>query len=214
MQAKHTALRSSRASSFWLAKRKEKLTWPKEVIQLDHEHDRLWGALSGMCTALAALGSDSEAGAAAIRLMTTVFPSGVTAIIHLPFVEQRETTNAWLNRVHGEFANDVAAIGASAIVQRLTDVNTRFGELLDRRHEQVDLTYAQVREDDEKGSMAFYRIVAMLIGREAENDRARERLLGPMLQQNGELAETFRRRRTVKDVDPTTGEVTEPPVES
>ena len=183
----------------------------EEVIELDRDHDRLWGALSGACGSLAAgLGSGNEQGAAAGRLETAVFSSGVPALIHLPFVEQRETTDAWLARLRGELAADVEKAGVLAIVQRLTDVNTRFGALLDKRNEESNLSYADVREADSEGQIKFYQIIAMLMGREAENDAERARLLAPILAQNEEIGELYRRRRAVPDVDPTTGEVTEP----
>jgi len=196
----------------WMTVRNETVTWPKEVIELDRDHDRLWGALSGACSSLSAgLGADSEQGAAAGRLETAVFSSGVPALIHLPFVEQRETTDAWLARLRGELAADVEKAGVGAIVLRLTDVNTRFGALLDKRNEASNLSYADVREADSEGQIKFFQIIAMLMGREAENDAERARLLGPILAQNEEIGELYRRRRTVPDVDPATGEVTEPP---
>ena len=89
-----------------------------------------------MCSSLAVgLGDESEQGAAAGRLDKTLFSSGVTAIIHLAFVEQRETTAAWLDRLQGELKADVELAGVSGFVQKLADVNARFGELLDKREE-------------------------------------------------------------------------------
>ena len=199
----------------WQAIRDAKISWPKEVIELDHEHDRLWGALSGMCSSLAVgLGDESEQGAAAGRLDKTLFSSGVTAIIHLAFVEQRETTAAWLDRLQGELKADVELAGVSGFVQKLADVNARFGELLDKREEASGLSYGDVKSAEEKGHVAFLQVVAMLVGREAENDAERARLLDPILKQNEAIGLMHKRRRNVPDVNPDTGEVTDPPVES
>ena len=132
----------------------------------------------------------------------------------MAFVEQRETTVAWLDRLQGELKADVELAGVSGFVQKLADVNARFGELLDKREEASGLSYGAVKSAEENGHVAFLQIVAMLVGREAENDAQRARLLDPILKQNEAIALMHRRRRNVPDVNPDTGEMTDPPVET
>jgi len=76
------------------------------------------------------------------------------------------------------------------------------------------MSYSDVRDADDKGHMAFMRVVAALIGKYADDDAQRDRVLAPVLAQNDAIGEAYRRRRAIPDVDPNTGEPTEPPVEA
>jgi hypothetical protein len=195
----------------WQRVRSETDAWPREVIDLDREHDRLWGALSSACSAIATgFGPDSAEGTAANHILSTVFSAGVPALIHLPFIEQRERTDTWLGRLQGEMAKDVKTAGVEPIVTRIASVNTRFGALVDQRKSGSALAFSDVRDADASGELAFLQIVAVIVGREARNDVQRARLLAPILAQNDEIAELHRRNRKVPDVDPNTGEVRDP----
>jgi hypothetical protein len=195
----------------WQTQRRSTDNWPQEALQLDREHDRLWAALQRACHAIAVgYGPDSPQGAAANRILNSVFASGISALIHLPFVEQRERTDAWLARLTGELAADVQAAGLEPIVARLAEVNTRFGQLLDQHKPQGGIAYEQLLQANADGELALLRIVAMLTGRTAKDDAERARLLEPILQQNEQIAHSHRRSAKVPDVDPNTGEVVEP----
>ncbi len=195
----------------WQKERAATETWPKEVVDLDREHDRLWGALASACEAIAAgFGLDSDQGAAADRLAKNVFAQGVSPIIHLPFVEQRERTRAWLDRLLGEMVADVDAAGVRPIVDRIRRTNERFGALIDKSKAQTDLTFAEVRDADAKGGLAFLQVFAVITGKYAKDDTERARVLAPILRQNDEIGLLYRRNRRVPDVDPNTGDPTEP----
>jgi hypothetical protein len=195
----------------WHKERATTDSWPKEVIDLDREHDRLWGALASACESIAnGFGPDSKQGAAADRIAKNVFAQGVAPIIHLPFVEQRERTNAWLARLLGEMLTDVDTAGVRPIVDRIAQTNERFGKAIDKSKVHSGLTFAEVRDADAKGQLAFLRVFAIITGKHANNDDERARLLAPILRQNDEIGLLYRRNRKIPDVDPNTGEATEP----
>ncbi len=195
----------------WQKARGESITWPKEAVELDREHDRLWGALGGACSSLAVgFGPSTDQGAAAARIQDRVFSAGVPALIHLSFVEQRENTDAWLARLQGELAADVQKIGLTPIVERLAVVNTRFGEVLDAHQGEAELRFDKVKQADDQGQRELVVIVATILGREARNDAERARLLGPIYAQHDELAEKYRQRAKVTDVDPESGKELDP----
>ncbi len=195
----------------WHAVRDAPTSWPKEVLELDQEHDRLWGAVASVSNALTGLGPDTPKGAAARRIVQTLFASGVLHLIHLPFIEQRERTEAWLDRLQTDFSADIITLDLTALIERLQDINTRFGQLLDKHADRrQDLSYEEVRKADNAGQLHLLQVVADIVGRyngqKPDDDEERARLLGPILQQQQTMIDARRRRRTLRDVNPDTGE--------
>jgi hypothetical protein len=201
----------------WLVTKDIAAKYPPRVIELDIEHDRLLASIHRVADGIASgMSEQTPAGAAARRILQNVYAAGVAALIQLEFVQQRESTNTWLARLNGELRDDVVLVGVAPMVDRLAQVNAEFGNLLDGFQPPAKVTFEQLRTQDLLGQELMLRVVASIAGRynghKAGDDDKRTALLSPILAQNQEVAETYRRKTRVSDVDPSTGVVVADPV--
>ncbi len=107
-------------------------------------------------------------------------------------------------------AADVVTLGLATVRDRLAAVNDGFGALLDAFEPEARVSFDRFRQEDLTGQEMMLRVVAVIAGRytgaTAGEDATRAKLLAPILHQNEAVAESFRRKRTVTDVNPNSGE--------
>jgi hypothetical protein len=203
----------------WLVSRSKNPKYPPRLIALDLEHDRLVASMVRVADAMVS-GTDEESplGVAARRLVDGVFAAGVAALTQLDFVQQRESTGSWLARLTGDLSDDAVLIGLQPMRDRLVAVNQEFGSLLDAFEPASKVSFEGLRKEDLLGQELMLRVVAAIAGRytgsKDGDDAKRAALLAPILQQNDQVGESYRRKRTITDVDPDSGEVVTDPVEA
>jgi hypothetical protein len=113
-----------------------------------------------------------------------------------------------------EFVDDIVLIGVKPMVDRLRVVNSELGAIVDAVQPKVAVSFEDLRKSDVEGQRKLLQVVAAVVGRlkgtNPADDETRARLLTPILEQNDEVGAMYRKRNRVTDVDPSTGDVTEP----
>ncbi len=203
----------------WLVTRDVRKKYPARLVELDIEHDRIVSSMAAVAQGLSSgMEEDTPIGAAARRVAQRVFGAGVGPLTQVDFVQQRESTNTWLALLDGELADDVVLIGLAPMRDRLALVNKEFGQILDAFQPEVKVTYDAWRTEDRLGQEKLLRVVAVIAGKycgaRPGDDDMRTKLLAPILDQNDAVADTYRRRRPVTDIDPDNGEDVTPPADS
>lgn len=202
----------------WGEAKNVKTTYPEAAILLNQEHDQIFASVervsSGMADGMPPGSPLAEAGA---RLVATVFAEGLAPLTQKDFVQQRETTNVWLSRMDADLAEAVDTLGLRPMVERLGVVNKEMGRIIDEVKGRAKVSYDDVRSTDAAGQRAMLQLIAVICGRfsgrEPGDDEKRAALLAPILAQNEKVAELYRRRSRVTDVDPESGEENDPPIE-
>lgn len=201
----------------WLVTKDAPTKYPARLIELDVEHDRLVASFNGVAQGLSAgMTEDTPIGAAARRVVARVFAAGVAPLTQIDFVQQLASTKTWLALLNGELSDDVVLIGLQPMRDRLVEVNKEFGDILDAFEAGARVTYDAWRNEDLLGQERMLRVVAYVAGKyngaKDGDDAMREKLLAPILQQNEAVADTYRKRRAITDVDPDDGQVVTDPV--
>ena len=200
----------------FVEQRNIKPTWPAKVIELDQEHDHLLSCFEKVVGGMEGGPAGAPTTLAAKRFRGSLFAGGLTSLIQLDFVQQREQTQTWLNRLARESREDIEVLGLKPMFDRLTAVTAEFGQLIDQNKPQASLTYAQLRDLEAQGHELMLRYVVAVCARHnsgsLEDNAARARLLAPILERNEVVGEMFR-KRAIADVDPNTGEVVQPAVQ-
>jgi hypothetical protein len=188
---------------------------------VDAELDRAVSALSETVNLkLVAFGSGSKMGQAALRIRQRIFPMGMQAITALTYVEQHEAVSTLLRLLGpgGDLANQVEILRLDDLLERIGEVNERYGKLLSTGNIR-DVTHDKIRKAQATGQRNLLRVAAWILGHYQDDDRdleARLTLLGPIVRENEAIRVHRRNRRRPTDVDPETGEEiidpTNPPV--
>ena len=152
----------------------------------------------------------------AAKLELEAFPQGVAAITTLGFVDELSEVQRIITLLDSPaWSIKVEKLGLHRRVLRLKELEKRYAAALALSPKSV--TFDQVKAARRAGQNLMLQAVAMILGlypSESEADvAARRTLLAPILQQNEAIRDYLRARRTVEDVNPTTGEVdpTAPP---
>ena len=199
----------------WGEAKQHKTTYPQVVIALNQEHDQIFASVQRVASGMAAgMPAESPQGQAATLLIANVFAEGLAPLTQQDFVQQRETTTVWLSRMDNDLREAIDVLGLRPMVDRLRVVNGDLGGIIDEIKARAKVSFDEVRTSDSAGQTAMLRVVAAVAGRfngsEPGDDDMRAKLLGPILEQNEKVGELYRRKSRVTDVDPNSGEVTEP----
>lgn len=154
-----------------------------------------------------------EVGRYAGALVAALFPHGVSHHIRLPYIDQLAANERVLSTLEAaERQTWVERLGLRMLVASLRELNEVFGHALRLREQEAAVTFADVRAARERGQALLLEIVARVLGRfpTAADAETRTALLQPIADQNEEIRLYRRRRRRVVDIDPSTGEPTEP----
>ncbi|MEM9456823.1 MAG: DUF6261 family protein [Myxococcota bacterium] len=180
------------------------------LSELDPAIDRTIGSIFRIAGESATTLAGTEDGERARVLLERVFPEGAVAITSMSYVEQSREVHSILGLLQGELSEQVAALGLGAFVSRLATLNAEFSEALDA-DPSPEVTRDQVRAAKATGQLNLVGALAMILGRHwrstDEDVEARRTLLRPITTQNEAIRSYLRQRRSVQDVDPTTGQV-------
>lgn len=179
---------------------------------LDAQIDRTLSAIAAMLDGLvSALPADAPLARDALLVKNEVFAGGVAALTSLPYEDELGATQSFIRRTTGN--GDLAAVAARLqlrpLLDRLQDLVGQFQEVLAEPATR-EASYEQVTAARVATQEKLLQVVARILGTyptESPTDvTARARLLSPILDQNARIGQSMRRRSTVVDVDPTTGE--------
>lgn len=185
--------------------------------EVDHELDRALSALHGVLSTTAhAFGERSTRGAAARLALERLFPSGLRAVIQLPFVTQEDTVRILLERTTRErlLARALRELDVGELLERIAAIHVRYGEALPREQPSTP-SYEQVQAARRAGQERLGRIVFVLVTRLLEGGlggqhaAALRAALDEVLSQDAAIRRYSRQRRRAADVDPETGEPVE-----
>lgn len=184
--------------------------YPPEATAKDNEVDHCLSAFDGYLDVQIGAYPDEPRGHAARRIKKTLLPNGVGEISGLSFAEEHAAVNNFLvMAADPELAADMSLLPEAAdLLDRLRMRNTEFGVILNQSKttpKRPEVVEAQAVAQD-----TLVATVCLIIGLYAQetpvNTVERDHLLEPILEQNATLRLLRRRRRTVTDVDPQTGE--------
>jgi hypothetical protein len=142
--------------------------------------------------------------------LAEVFPSGVSAVTGLPFVEEVEVVDSIVTMLFSEkLAPVVEELGLGRLAKRLADLAKKYRAAIEAPAP-ATLLFGEVRAARKQGQERLLETVAIILGKHhastPEEAAARENLLGPIMEQNAAIGESLRNRVPVPDVNPSTGE--------
>jgi hypothetical protein len=139
-----------------------------------------------------------------------IFPSGVTAVTQLSYVDELSAVDEIVAKLKGELAPTVKELGLTRQAARLAKLAGEYRAALETQPAPA-LDFGTVRAARAQGQNLMLQAIAMIVGMFPTNrpnhEQARAALLTPILKQNEAIAQYLRTRRTVEDVNPETGEV-------
>lgn len=181
--------------------------YPPEMKPLDDRLDRsLTGLRSIVYGYMYGDESDAETQELGGQLLDGIFPSGVAAIIRLPYRDQAVATQDIASKLANEFADHVAFFGLTRKVANLNALSAEYSATLERGRD--DVTVAEVRSAQQRGHLYMLEVLARVIGMAFDSNNPdhvadRERVLDVLFAQ---IAQTrarriARRRRNQPGVD-------------
>jgi len=139
--------------------------------------------------------------------LNEILPNGVAAVTSKSFDEESVLIKGIVSRLVGDLAPTVTSLGLTLSVNRLVAVAAEYEAALAAVE---TLEFGQVKAAREAGQDYLLRLTAKIIGTFDEPSgpiaENRAALLAPILKQNQAINDHIRARRSVPDVDPTTGE--------
>jgi hypothetical protein len=176
---------------------------------LDNQLDAQIGAIQSLADARTVGDEDDPVVKAATRVLQVVFPRGVAPIIHQSFEVQLGIMKVMLETFDGDLFNEVQLLGLEREVERMRRLVDAFEDELSSAKADIT-TFDKVREArellHEYGALVIAQAIVAYPGLDEQATHDRESLLAAFNDQQARVAEDYRRRRRVTDVDPETGE--------
>ncbi len=178
-------------------------------VETDNKIDRTISSIYQVARAIAETPSDSPKKEYAERLADEVFPNGVYPITSVEFQEQRMHVDELLGKLTGEYAECIDELGLSDELATLQELQETFREQLSRvDHEEV--TFDEVQAARVEAREAYHRMVAVIMGNYCDDPECFRDLMEPIDQQQDKIRRYVTRRGEIPEVDPESGEPTEP----
>ncbi len=193
----------------WKNERAEASDARNKAASIDDKVDRTLSSLNDMINAHADLETECRERTLAREMREELFPAGVYPITSAQFDEQHMHVADLLKAIDQGFTEHVDALGLRAVVESLRELNEKFGEQLDLASTER-VTFDEVREARRKGRDAFHKVIFMIYGDYANEPEIREELLAPVEAQDARIARSYKTQGEAPDVDPETGEPTDP----
>ena len=171
------------------------------------------GALEALFTATQkAFGGSSPEGRAAAAAQAALFPKGLFQLTSMPYVEQQVAVQTLLEQIQTEpkLGEDLRRVAAERFVAQLAEANERFRSALEVYGSGP--SYHQMQEARRVGQETLAQVVVLLASelvrawRKGEETEPFTQALQAVYEQNAAIRRLRRRRRTVSDVDPETGD--------
>ena len=149
--------------------------------------------------------------------LRAILPAGVFAVATLPQVDELSALEQIVARLEGPLAESVASLGLGRQAARLAELTDAFREAL-YAPAPATVKYREVQAARRLGQEYLLEAIAMILGRyyksrDPEHVAARAALLAPIAQQSAAIRAHRRSRRSLRDVNPATGEETDTPSE-
>lgn len=178
-------------------------------VETDNKIDRTISSIHRVAKAIADAPGESTKKEYAQRLVDEVFPEGVYPITSVEFQEQRMHVDELLEKLTGEYADCIDALGLNDELATLQDLQETFREQLSMvDHEAV--TFDQVQAARVEARESFYRMVAVIMGNYCDQPEAFRDLMEPIDQQQEKIERYVTRRGEIPEMDPESGEPSEP----
>lgn len=181
--------------------------------RIDYQLDRTLVAIRDGAQAHAegAADGDVETPARVAKLLSAIFPYGVTAVTRATFVDELSAVERILEQVKDpELASIVEELGLVRLVKQLARQAVEYRRALEVPDGRKK-SFGDVRAARAKGQhhvlVAVVMILARYPGDSPEEAAARGALLGPIVAQNEAVRLYLKARRAVQDVNPETGEI-------
>ena len=198
-----------RLEAAWARQRKLAGASRGRASKIDPSVDRLVTALSDtLQTPLRSLDETHPLRKLAQELIALCFPSGAFAVTSLPYDEELVMVE-WILEQLDTRSEDAATLGLTAYIAALSEILPQYrAELSEMKPK--GMSYDDLQAARRKTHARLLRVVARIV--DEWGDDAHEEtlytLLTPVVFQNDQVAEYYRRRVAPKDVDPQTGEET------
>lgn len=143
---------------------------------------------------------------AAQRLLNAHFPDGAAALTRLPVAEELEEAEFLLETLQAEENQaDVRDLGLNLWRDQLAEALPGYGVAI-RQSSGNPLGFPEVRAARIELQERLAAVALAILGRTVDDGAARERLMGPIDQQQAELSALHRARTRLRDVDEHTGQ--------
>jgi hypothetical protein len=181
-----------------------------DAVRLDKALDRAIGALHDVIQAhRAGFAEESPVRKSADILAGRLFPDGARAIVTLSFPEEIVRIEQLVALANAELREEVARIGATALVQQVSELVGGLRRVLEARGDKSPaVTYDRVREAHAQGNELLAGLLIQILATALSRPLAPEQraaLLRPILDQNEAVRAARARRREPSDVNPDTG---------
>lgn len=175
-----------------------------KAVALDNAIDRIIGAVAHTAQAnLNAMPEDDPVHVASAKLLRLILPLGASAVTTLPFEDELNAVQGMLADLDGQPGLAEAA-GVSHLIERLRTLTPAFEAELNKTKTIVE--FKQVEAAQARMQTALMLLVAQLIATWGDDPPALSRAFAPIDFQCSRVRALRSSRRTVRDVDPESGE--------
>jgi hypothetical protein len=185
------------------------------VKPLDGKVDLYLGSIFDVASRIARAEQDSSAlGQAARDLLARFFPRGAGAVTQLPFEEELAVAQSLDAALHGELAQDVAALGLTYWATKLRETLPDYEAAIDT-NDLRPMTFAELQRARAADHESLCRLVIYLLQHALQHpaDAKENSALLQLYTDNAARLASLRRSRGqgTPDVDPNSGEVSDAP---
>lgn len=187
-------------------------TPPPTVARVDNRVDSaITGLRDGAVAQTKGAAPEDPIHAKVEGFLQEVLPAGVFAVTSLPVVEQLAAVENIVSKLEGPQAATVAELGLQRQAGRLSGLVPVYREAIESAMKER-ITFPEVRAARRQGQRHLLALISMVLGAYPSPDDpahqdAREALLGPIAEQNEAVRAYLRGRRSVRDIDPDTGDL-------
>ncbi len=188
-------------------KQQDKLS-RKEATRIDDDLDTTLSAMYQTLEGFAELEGTSDRGDMAAEIVDTLFPSGVYPITSQSFEDQHGSVLEVVDRLRGDFADEVQKLAIDEYVDEIEQLNEEFGRKLSNRDREI--SYDEVEAAFTEAQNQFHGLVAQVMADYYEDMETFNRIMEPVWEQTERTRRGYQRRGEAPPVDPETGEPREP----
>lgn len=182
---------------------------------LDGKVDLYLGSISETATrVLRAEAPGSPLAQAAQRLLSRVFPAGASAVTMLPMVEELAVAQSIDAALHGELAQEVAALGLTYWATKLRETLPDYEDAIDANNQRA-MTFSELQSARDADHESMCRLIVYLLQHALQHpaDAAENAALLQRYTDNAARVAALRKSRgqSIPDVDPNSGAISDAP---
>ncbi len=193
----------------WDNQKKTRSEASSGAVATDNDIDKTLSSLKDVLDAKATMATESRERRLAREMREALFAAGVHTITSMRFGEQHARVADILDRIDREFTEHAEALGLEALLESLTELNEKFGRQIELA-EVDEVSYDEVQASRAEGREAFHNVLFAVCGDYADDPETRRKLMAPVKIQNERIGRYIGRQTEAPDVDPDSGEPTDP----